>query len=194
MADQPPPEPPPSPYPYPSRPPTEAGPLITDSEPSKWPTVIGVIVIVLAAFGLIGGFCCVLTPNSWSTVPADANPGAEYVREWSGWIVFSSLVGLAFSGVLLAIGIGLIKRRFWSRAWAIRWSVVYMAYALASLIFNLFIQQGPIRADDAARQHAGWSGTRHAVRLRFRRLFRARVGVGVADLSFDLDVAREDQG
>ena len=139
MADQP---PPPPPYPYPSQPPTEAGPLMTEPEPSKWPTVIGVIAIVFGAIGVLGGFCGMLSPRMVAMMPPDANTGADYVREWSGWIIFSSLVGLAFSGVLLAIGIGLLKRRFWSRAWAIRWSVVYMAFALVNLIFNFFMQQG----------------------------------------------------
>ena len=148
MSDQPTPNEPPSPppYPYPSTPPTEAGVIAAPPQKSKWPTVIGVIAIVLAAFGLPGGVCGMLLPRLMSMVPDNDDPALAAMRQTSGPLMVLMLVGMGFSACLLAIGIGLVKRRPWSPTWAIRWSIVYVLFSFVSTIMSYSIQMEQFEA------------------------------------------------
>jgi hypothetical protein len=92
--------------------------------PSKWPTVFGVIGIILAALGVLGSCCGAISPLVWP----------RYIQWLEGMEgVTEEQIAMAKAGMLPAawmVGVGLCK--FW--AWfTIPWSLV-------GFVVNLLLQ------------------------------------------------------
>jgi hypothetical protein len=95
-------------------------------EPSKWPTVIGAISIVFGSLGLVCYGCMSLntiaTPMLVGMVPEDQRPPTPQGLQLFVQI-FQMCAAFGLSVWLLIAGIGLARRRSWSRAHSIGWSV-----------------------------------------------------------------------
>ncbi|HSW46695.1 MAG TPA: hypothetical protein VLM89_14125 [Phycisphaerae bacterium] len=138
-------------YPYPSTPPIQPGGLTMEAEPSKWPTVIGIIAVVLAAIGILGGVCGLVQ----SFVPRPGMPagagGPAMEFHVTPMMTVLAVVGFAFSAGLLAIGIGLLKRRPWSVTLARFWAPLsillavcnfFVVHAMQKQMFEAMADQG----------------------------------------------------
>ncbi|MHC4711558.1 MAG: hypothetical protein ACYTA3_14425 [Planctomycetota bacterium] len=88
--------------------------------PSKWPTVFGVIGIILAALGVLGSCCGAISPLVWPRY-IQWLEGMEGVTEEqiamakagmlpAAWMVPASLVGLVMSVILMIGAIRLLRR------------------------------------------------------------------------------------
>jgi hypothetical protein len=86
---------------------------------SRWPVVFGVIGIITAAFGLLGGGCDMVMPagmlgsaSGSPDVPASPQP----------WTALLSAGDFLLAGLLMAASIGMLRRRDWSVRTAVLWS------------------------------------------------------------------------
>jgi hypothetical protein len=123
----------------------------TTAEPSNWPTVLGIIMIVIASLGLLqnacGGVASLFMPSLMSGLAQSASPDdpmiaaqVEMSRRFMVWNVINALVMIVLGIVLLSAGIGVFRRRrkgiVWARIWAvcrILWSMPasYLGYRIA---------------------------------------------------------------
>ncbi len=94
---------------------------------ARWPRVLGIVMIVFAIFNLLGGICSTASPL-WSGIvetnsPTTAPAFVGVTKRWEVWTVPLGIVSVVLSGMMLAVGIGLMSRRRWSiglgRAWAV---------------------------------------------------------------------------
>ena len=125
-------------------PPSEMGDLVPQR--SRWPIAIGVIGILLASLGLFGGCCGALSPLMTNMFKGMATGGGGMSQEEIDrilasqppplWIVPASLLGMAFSTLLLVGCIGLVRRRAGGvnlcKVWAwiiIPWTFISLAVA-----------------------------------------------------------------
>ncbi len=76
----------------PAAPPTSAGPLLQVKD-TVWPKVLGIIAIVFAAFGIIGGcmgaFAYPLTEAMYKMMPQQAAQETQLanMKQWMGWMI-----------------------------------------------------------------------------------------------------------
>jgi hypothetical protein len=137
--------------------------------PSKWPTVFGVIGIILAALGLLNGCCGLGSPIliNWF---AGFLEGQEGVSEQDVanmraaippvlWIIPASLVTLILNVILMVGAIRLLRRlssgvglcKFW--AWfTIPWSLVGF---VVGMYFQMQVPQQSQQMGGAAGQYIG---------------------------------------
>lgn len=100
-------------------------------------TVLGILNIVFAAFGLMGIAFSILM----MFVKPDLNvknPVLDVMRQNPGYVMYTNIsmvVGAVFTLVLLLAGIGLLMLRPWGR-WL---SIAYAVFAIISLIVNSLI-------------------------------------------------------
>lgn len=136
-------QPPQMPYPQ-----TPTGYYVPQPKRSVWPTVIGVISIILAAMGLLCG--------PVMTVINAYNPATqkvyEFLPDWyRTWEIGSMFVGIVFSTILLIGGILLLKRRPAGRTLHLLCAALSILIAmvnglvLASVIGNTAGMPGPMR-------------------------------------------------
>ncbi|MFQ5491092.1 MAG: hypothetical protein ACE5GE_10250 [Phycisphaerae bacterium] len=89
--------------------------------------MLGMIGIILGALGMLGGLWGMLSPLIVSFMSSRMPPGAEHAFDATEriktWIVAGSILGLLVAGLLLAGGVGLLRRRLWGvscyRFWAV---------------------------------------------------------------------------
>lgn len=84
----------------------------SSGEPSKWPTVIGVLCLIYAAIGFLANACNGLWP--WMQGPILSMAGLKDVAFPSGLgfiSMASGVVGFALAIVLLVAGLGVLRRR-----------------------------------------------------------------------------------
>lgn len=141
----------------PTAPPTQPLVIARPAPRSSWPAAIGIISIVFGAFGVLQSLWGVLSPLLWrllvSLAPQEQGmPFMQMTQKWQTWTVISSLVAMVLAVLLLAVGVGLIKRRAWAisagRAWAmlkIPWVVVGALFGcmIARESFDAIEQQDP---------------------------------------------------
>jgi hypothetical protein len=101
-------------------PPTQAGPIPVEPPRSKWPTVLGIIAIVLAVLGLLsllGQVLVLLVPHPPSaSQPAVLEPPAAVKA-------IITPLWAAVSVLLLVGGIALVNRRRWSARALVGWAI-----------------------------------------------------------------------
>ena len=134
----------------PATPPREPGALSMPARPTAWPTALGVIAIVLGAMGILGGCWGSLAPFLMKML-ADALPpgqptGLESCEKWGFWIVLIQVVNACLAALLLAAGIGLVKRRRWSVTAAYTWAALKMVFVLVNVISAYGMQQEQFEA------------------------------------------------
>ncbi len=147
-------------------PPSEIGEM--PDKPSSWPTGIGVLGIVLASLGLVGGCCGLLTPVFWSTmvdfmnssgnVPEQQIQAMQAAKPPTGWSVGAGLIGLVLATLLMIGSIKVIRRRAEGVTLCKIWAWVAIPWSVLAFIVNMYIQmQIPQEAQQmgAAGQVAG---------------------------------------
>jgi hypothetical protein len=118
--------------------------------------VIGTIVVIFGAMGIVGGLCGAVSPMIMkaitSAVPAgqEAIGSLEVMKRWSEWIVGNSLLRTALGTLLLAAGIGLLKQRSWARLTCLTWACARVAFAPVEAYVGHLMQVESL--DQMARQ------------------------------------------
>ncbi len=118
----------------PSIPPTMPGPLPAPGVRTTWPTVIGVIAIILGVFGTLGNVWGIVAasfmPQMMSSAPPDV---VDQMKQMQGMTVKISMLSLPIPILLLAAGIGLVNRRRWGVSLAKGWAVLKMLLVVVSM-------------------------------------------------------------
>lgn len=136
-------------------PPTQAGPLARPasyapySPPAPvWPTVIGVIGIVLGAGALLLtlgslGMSLILMQ---STTRTGTIPMPQFNNQWMPWTIISTLLTCAVAILLLVAGIGIAKRLAWGPRLAKVWAVLKLVVVAASVVIGFQMQREAMEA------------------------------------------------
>jgi hypothetical protein len=119
-------------------------------QPAKWPTVFGVIGIILASLGLLGGCCGALAPLAMPRYIAwlEAQEGMPQeqidIMKASmppvAWTMLASLVGLAVSIILLMGAIKILRRRSAGIGLCKFWAWFTIPWSLVGFAVNLMLQ------------------------------------------------------
>ena len=127
----------------PSVPPMAPGPIPQVRPTSRWPTVIGIIAIVLGSLGALGGGVGMFGPMFTGMIKefVEDQPGTaatvvqfEVTAEWATWNIVQSICGLAVGVVLILAGVGLLKRRGWGPKATISWAVLKMLLVIGASV------------------------------------------------------------
>jgi len=119
------------------------------AEPTSWPKVLGIICIVFGGLGILGGVWGVIFPlfNEWlvSRMPPDRQAAMEAAANANPYPVGTSLVMLAIAALLLAGGIGLVRRRGRAIGLLRVWAVVRILWVIVST-FSVGLRAARVRA------------------------------------------------
>jgi hypothetical protein len=112
--------------------------------------VIGVLAIVLASFGILGGCWAALSPWVLGAVkdllPPDQVTGLAAMEEYRAWTVAGSLLALGLATLLMFAGIGLYQRRRWGVSASFAWALLKMAFVLGNSALAYVVQQAQFEA------------------------------------------------
>ncbi len=119
-------------------PPSEVGEL--PAKPSGWPTAIGAISIIFGSLGVLcygcGAGWTMMTPMLVGGMPADQRPptpqGVQLFVQ-----IFQQCAASGLGLWMLIAGIGLTRRRSWSRAHLIGWSVGKILLVLVGMLVTV---------------------------------------------------------
>ncbi|WP_432798148.1 hypothetical protein [Poriferisphaera sp. WC338] len=121
----------------PQVPPTQPGAIAVQKQPI-WPTVIGVIGIILSAFGFLGVFGIALL---WFVYLLPDNPFSQSQPQQELWAVLTQtifqLIFLALCVYLLIGCIKLLKRDAAAGSIMPQWASMYIFIAVLSVVFNI---------------------------------------------------------
>ena len=168
-------------------PPTRAGDV--PEQRTAWPIVIGIIALVVGGFGVLANGCGGLVGNvaivfffdrSEAQGGLDPVTGAQ-MGVLRGFVVINAVAAVVGSvlGVLLLIGgIGLTRRRPWSRTVLVVWSITRAVYAVPAVIAGYFMSAAQFEAMEEAAESSG-----SAMPMGLFTLMR---GVGLAGAVFAL--------
>lgn len=112
--------------------------------------VIGVITIVFGALAAMQG--CISATSipfvGWfsSRLPSEQSSMFEGLAGYTPWLIASATLTSAFGGVLLAAGIGLVKRRGWGRTACMVWAVPKMLFVIINSVLTHLVQQTQFEA------------------------------------------------
>lgn len=143
-------------------PPIEPGAMGTSQLPSAWPKVVGIIAIVLASFDVLGGICGLLIPFIMEPLQASMSPAQRAQMATSMDQPASALIGMVFyvglGGVLLFIGIGLVRHRQWSVRFGRYWSIVKILVVIGTSLMGLAANPQNMQNMQNMQQASGTSG------------------------------------
>ena len=149
----------------PAAPPTQAGEVRAGAGATRWATVFGIISIVLASLGLLGGLCSVIMiPFAASMSAAAAQQGGQNPFAVGGpiaWQVVSQLIGFGLSVLLLVAGIQLVKRKAGGVALHKLWAMVAIPIVVIMSGINAFFmvqQSSAAMSGQGSPAAAGMSG------------------------------------
>ncbi len=132
-------------------PPTEPGDA--PERRSRWPTVIGIIAVVFGALGVFDE-CLDQVSNMFFASLGDSTQGMseedkaefEAMRQYAVPTVIMTVVGTVLSAWLLVAGIGVLRRRPWSRGAAVGWAVAKILYTIPLSVLGYFIIKAQFEA------------------------------------------------
>jgi hypothetical protein len=131
---------PPFPPPTPAMPPTARAPASYAPSRSTWPTVLGVIAIVFGALGLLKGIWGLLSPLFLDAMadmmPSESAASFEVMEEWASYFAAMYTATILVGGVLLAAGIGLVKRLQWGVTAVWLWVFVRIVVAVGEAVLG----------------------------------------------------------
>lgn len=122
---------------FPASPPTRPPGIAPRRE--QWPTVLGILSIVLGAMGVISGAWNALGMIMMSTMASgqgaagggspppgglDLSAMIRSMGEWAGVMSGLNLLSAGLSVLLIIAGSGLVRRRRWGATWMVRWSIL----------------------------------------------------------------------
>ncbi len=131
-------------------PPTAAVPPPTSERPSAWSTPLGVIAIVFGAGGMLmyawSAIFPLVLPALLKVLPQQQQASLAVTQQWQTWTVSSSMVAVCLAALLLAGGIGLLKRRPSARTLCMTWSVLKIVFVVAQVLVGRMIQKDMLEA------------------------------------------------
>lgn len=136
--------------PRPVAPPIVPGMLAKPPHVPVWPTPIGIIAIVFGAGGVLASLYSAAVPWLFSSMSAwtPRTPGTTMefdpfasVRNWAVSTTVVHGLGVLVAAMLLAGGIGLLRRRPWSVPLSLWWAVIRIPMALAVTAVTVGQQQ-----------------------------------------------------
>ena len=110
-------------------------------------TVFGILNIVFAALGFLGGIFSALT---MFILPHDtSNPVFKMMNEqptlyW--WTLLATVIGVALAALLLVAGIGLLKMKPSGRVMSVYYSIATLVLGLVGLVINSVFLISPLVA------------------------------------------------
>lgn len=111
----------------------------------SWPSVLGILTLVLGVFGTLVGAFAVLSPlvmSFWARfVPAEGRAGLAVAERWTTWTVASGGLAIALSLLLMVAGIGLLRRRRWACPLLQTWAVLRMMPAVGQVGVAYLVQR-----------------------------------------------------
>jgi len=135
----------------PAVPPRERLPFEPVARSPLWPTVLGVIAVVFGALGAIGACfrmlsLLIMQPLGQAAARQGQPDPFAFMSDWAGWIVTVSVAALLVAGMLLAGGIGLLRRAAWGRGVILAWVVAKMILVIAQVFMNFEMQKDQMAA------------------------------------------------
>lgn len=141
-------------------------------QPSKWPTVVGVIGIVLASIGLLcgcAGYFAVPLQRwgmSMQSQSGIANPVAEaqlkVAEQYQIVTYVLTTIGLALSAWLLFAAINLLRRRRSARGALMGWAIASIVALALNMTFQVLMMQAMVdelnAAGEGQRANEIWMG------------------------------------
>jgi len=145
-------------------PPSVAGAMPT--MPSTWPTVIGVVMIVLASLGMLAYGCGAVANTIWPLAlsklaqsPAGQDPAItaqlDMSRRFMAWNVFNAIVSVGLSFMLLMAGVAVVRRRSWCARLSFVWAIVRILWAIPASYVGYRIAIESFQAMEKASADAG---------------------------------------
>lgn len=130
-------------------PPMQPGPLGQRTYQNNWPTVLGVVLIVFGAGGMLAGMGGIFGPmiQEWAaSLAPQAQAQLEVTTKWRTWTVVSSAGALLIATLLLCSGIFLARRARHS-VWMLRvWGLIKMVYAAFAAVLGYQMQKEAVEA------------------------------------------------
>ncbi len=130
---------------------------------SRWPTVIGIIAVVFgvlgvlaACMGLVSNVLVAIFGGSMQGMPEVQKAQFEVMRQYVVPNSIMMVVGTVVAAWLLVAGIGVLRRRPWSRRAAVGWAVAKILYAIPGSVLGYLLNKALF---DAMEQAAIDSGT-----------------------------------
>lgn len=133
--------------------------------PKTWPTVIGVIMIIVAVLGLLqnmcGGVVSVLMPAIQSGMPAEANDDPVFAAQmdltmrYMPFYVANAVILIVLGVLLLMAGISMLKRRLRAVKYSRIWAVARILWAIPAAVITYFITIETFKAIEQAAANAG---------------------------------------
>jgi hypothetical protein len=132
------------------QPPVGGAPL--PQEPARWPTPIGVLGIIFASLGLIGGVCGLAWPailpwyvdqmkNSWN-VPQSQIDLMLASQPPTVWYLLSASIGLVFSILLMIGSIRLLRRRASGAKLVKAWAWITIVWVPLNIVISMMLAPG----------------------------------------------------
>jgi hypothetical protein len=141
-------------------PPTEASEVA--ERPSQWPTALGVVAIIFGILGILMYGCGGLIGNVLAPMLAPAVEGMpvqeaqfEAMRRFMVFNLLSALVATTLAVWLLVTGIGILRRRPWSRTSGLGWSIAKAVYAVPATLLGYVVNRATVQAMEQAAAESG---------------------------------------
>lgn len=145
--------------PVPAAPPTAQGHVVLTRGPAAWPTVIGVITIILGVGGVINGLIGSFAPVVMNSIIAgfQTNPIMGVVNKWQYWNMGIAAIGGLIAVILLVGGILLFRRRAISIPLLRVWAIAKILLAIVSSIAGtmILLEQSQVTAQQIAAASPG---------------------------------------
>jgi hypothetical protein len=152
----------------PSQPPAMTPPVHggeMPAQPTSWPTVLGVILIIMASLGLLsnvcGGVFSVFAPQIMSAMPAEAADDPTFkaqmdvTRRFMPFQLANAAILLALGVLLLMAGIGLARRRRASIKYARLWATGRILWAIPAAVATHYIMVESLKMMEQAAADSG---------------------------------------
>jgi len=126
-------------------------PYAAKTQESNWPKVIGIIAIVVAAVGIVGGACGLVSWLGMSAMQVSMSSSGQVVKanmpvitemgKWRGYTFLAGAVSFILQIVLLVSAIYLIRRRRWTIPALRIWACLYIFFSLIGTIISYHMQK-----------------------------------------------------
>lgn len=135
-------------------PPTQPGTGHADALPSTWPTVLGIVCLILGGLGLAGGMCGLTMSVLGSSMASAQGAGNEMSGRMLAFTAVGTVFQMALSAGLLVSGIGVLRQRSWGVLASKIWAIAKIIVSGVSLVVQMALG---ISTDVLADSGMNWS-------------------------------------
>lgn len=148
-------------------PPMQSAPPV--AKRSSWPTVLGVIALVMGGMSVLGG--CVglgsMFAVDWLIEMAGEEEAGQLLvlRDWKLYTIISQIGTMLLAVVLITAGVGLLKRSAWAATLCMVWAITKLIFELACFVPAMQLQSEQMAAsleDSSGQVPAGFEGMMQA--------------------------------